>query len=152
MNGTMSKKNLILVCALLVGVFLVFVVFFFANSELNSTEKEVEMLATQYYDALIRGDYKTAFSLLYRTENTMFTDEFIVAATQEEPPIYYKVEDIKELSEGIYEVSGTGESDNGEGKHSVTNYVVYYNSKYNFVIHWSDVPTEIYDFREIIGY
>jgi hypothetical protein len=76
----------------------------------------------------------------------------MIQATQEENPISYKIKNIKELAKDVYEVYGLGESDNGQGELDVKNYVIFYNSKYYFVIHWSDVPEELYDFGKVIGF
>lgn len=147
-----SKK----LCLVFVGlIFLMTTVTFFLQKKDYDKYDIVRSLATRYYDALIQKNYDEAFELLYRTPNTMFTNEFILVATHETPPIFYKVDTISELAEGVYEVCGTGKSDDGQGRLDVTdvkNYVIYYNSKYYFVIHWSDVPSDLYDFGKIIGY
>ena len=107
--------------------------------------------ASGYYNALIQKDYDTALGLLHRSPDTMFDDEFLLTGLQNSPPIYYRVNSVKKLSDGIFEVDGTGESDDDLGKRQVTNYVIDYHSKRSFVIHWSDVPSELYDFGKIIG-
>ena len=44
------------------------------------------------------------------------------------------------------------EIDDGEGAGPTTNYVIKYESQFFFVIHWTDVPNEIFDFRAVRGY
>ena len=104
-----------------------------------------------YHGPYADVDYDTALGLLHRSPNTMFDDEFLLTGLQNSPPIYYRVNSVKKLSDGIFEVDGTGESDDDLGKRQVTNYVIDYHSKRSFVIHWSDVPSELYDFGKIIG-
>lgn len=127
------------------------VIFFLTKAPYHGPYADVASFASGYYDALIQKDYDTALGLLYRSSNTMFDDEFLLAGLQNSPPIYYRVNSVKKLSDGIFEVDGTGESNDGLGKRQVTNYVIDYHSKRSFVIHWSDVPSELYDFGKIIG-
>ena len=44
------------------------------------------------------------------------------------------------------------EIDDGEGAGPTTNYVIKYESQFFFVIHWTDVPKEIFNFQEVRGY
>ena len=127
------------------------VIFFLTKAPYHGPYADVASFASGYYNALIQKDYDTALGLLHRSPDTMFDDEFLLTGLQNSPPIYYRVNSVKKLSDGIFEVDGTGESDDGLGKRQVTNYVIDYHSKRSFVIHWSDVPSELYDFGKIIG-
>ena len=134
-------------------VLLLSIVAFSAMRPEKQNEYDAAMnCATEYYDFLIQKEYKKAIEMLYRAENTIFTDEFLLSSIQEAPPVFYKVESIEKLAENVYEISGIGKSNDNQGERNVKNYVIYYNSKYYFVIHWSDVPSELYDFRKTIGY
>ena len=127
------------------------VIFFLTKAPYHGPYADVASFASGYYNALIQKDYDTALGLLHRSPDTMFDDEFLLTGLQNSPPIYYRVNSVKKLSDGIFEVDGTGESDDDLGKRQVTNYVIDYHSKRFFVIHWSDVPSELYDFGKIIG-
>ena len=145
-------RKLAWICLAVVG----FAVLSFAGltvrRNLPIENKEIESLAVQYYDALIQQDFKTAFSFLYRSDNNLFPDESLISEVQATPPTYYKVTGVKQLADGVYEVSGIGESSDGQGRRPVTNYAISHESKYYIAIHWSDVPAELYDFGKIIGF
>lgn len=111
-----------------------------------------ETLAVQFYDAVGKADYETALGLLHREASTMFTDEFIISGSQEAPLRYYKVQTVKKLADGVYEISAIGEVEDGQGKREITNYAILQDSNMRFVIHWSDVPSDLFDFGEVIGF
>lgn len=123
------------------------------ESNVSISEYEMaETLAVQFYDAVSKADYETALGLLYREETTMFTDEFIISASKEEPLLFYKVQNVKELADGVYEISAIGETDDGQGEREITNYAIVQDSKIRFVIHWSDVPSDLFDFGKVVGF
>ena len=117
----------------------------------HTEQDEIKMLALHYYDAISNGDYDEVFSLLYRSNNTLFTDDFIITGSIEEPLSHYKVNTVSKLSEKVFVVTGSGQVA-GENLDDITNYAIYLDGKYYFVIHWTDVPPEMYDFSKIIGY
>lgn len=128
---------------------------FAIQSAFASGNATVEALVTQYYDAVLQNDFETASGLLYRTENTIFTDEFLISGMREEPLIYYKFQNAKQLTEDVYEITGIAKCVDERGERTITNYVIKYNSKYYFVINWIDVPEELCDpcvLRDAMGF
>lgn len=149
-----ANKKLLGVCLTAVIV-ATLVVAFVIQSAFASGNKTVKALVTQYYDAVLQNDFETALGLLYRTENTIFTDEFLSSGMREEPLIYYNFQSAKQLTKDVYEITGIGKCDDGRGERTITNYVINYNSKYYFVINWIDVPEELCDrsyLREAMGF
>lgn len=152
MNIKKLSKTKTALLVLAIGLLLAAgVIVFRSKAPYHGPYADVASFASGYYNALIQKDYDTALGLLHRSPDTMFDDEFLLTGLQNSPPIYYRVNSVKKLSDGIFEVDGTGESDDELGKRQVTNYVIDYHSKRSFVIHWSDVPSELYDFGKIIG-
>lgn len=121
-------------------------------ASMQTDEKMAKEIATQYYKAMENGDYDTAFDLLYRSEDTMFTDEFLISASQNEPLLSFAIQDVRKISDDLYEITSITEIDDGEGAGPTTNYVIRYASRFFFVIHWTDVPVEVFDFQEVRGY
>ncbi len=147
------KKEKIWWC-LFASVFAVVIVIILVLPSLqkDEDEEEAKKIVTQYYNAMEKGDYDTAFALLYRGEDTMFTDEFLIRASRNEPLLSFTIQDVHKLADDIYEVTSIIEIDDGEGEGPRTNYVIKYGSQFFFVIHWTDVPNEIFDFKEVRGY
>lgn len=121
-------------------------------ASMQTDEKMAKEIATQYYKAMEKGDYDTAFDLLYRSEDTLFTDDFLISASQNEPLLSFAIQDVRKISDDLYEITSIIEIDDGEGAGPATNYVIKYASRFFFVIHWTDVPDEVFDFREVRGY
>lgn len=133
---------------MLVTIAAIVLVVFFAQTD----EARAKIITNQYYDAMEKGNYEIAFNLLYRSEDTIFTDEFLIRASSDEPLLYLKVQDVHKIADGLYEVISTAEIDDGNGKQTIKNYVIKYESQFFFVINWTDVPEELFDFTEAIGY
>ncbi len=145
------KKEKIWWC-LIASVFAVVIVIILVLPSLQKDKEEAKKITTQYYKAMEKGDYDTAFALLYRGEDTMFTDEFLIRGSRNEPLLSFAIQDVHKLADDIYEVTSIIEIDDGEGAGSTTNYVIKYESQFFFVIHWTDVPKEIFNFQEVRGY
>ena len=90
-----TNKRLLGVCLTAVIV-ATLVVAFAIQGVFASGNETVKALVTQYYDAVLQNDFETAFGLLYRTENTIFTDEFLSSGMREEPLIYYNFQNAKQ--------------------------------------------------------
>lgn len=109
-------------------------------------------LALKYYHAIDQGDFETALSLLYRSEDTIFKDSFIIDGFTEQPLLYYKIQNIEQLAEDVYEVSATAEIADGNGRVETSHYVISLDSKSYLVLHWTDMPTELYNFEAVRGF
>lgn len=111
------------------------------------TDKEMaKEVATQYCKYMKKGDYAAAFNLLYRSEDTLFTDEFLINASQNEPLLSFSIQDVRKITDVLYEITSTVEIDDGKGARTTTNYVIKNESQFFFVIHWTDIPKEIIDY------
>lgn len=82
------------------------VIVFRSKAPYHGPYADVASFASGYYNALIQKDYDTALGLLHRSPDTMFDDEFLLTGLQNSPPIYYRVNSVKKLSDGIFEVDG----------------------------------------------
>lgn len=118
----------------------------------QSDEEIVTELAQNYYSCMLKKDYRTGLGYLYRKENTLFTDDFLIQGYKDTPLLEYEILDVKKLADNVYGINSIAELDDGNGQQEVTNYAIYKDDEWKFVIHWSDVPEDMYDFRVVIGY
>ena len=114
-----------------------------AASGADERAEEIKGLVCRYYDAMSEGRYEEGLSLLYRKENTMFDDDFLIEGYSNHETLSYKVLDVKELAEDVYAVTSHVEAEGVEPS-DVENYVIYMEERPYFVIHRTDIPEDMY--------
>ena len=114
-----------------------------AASGADERAEEIKGLVRRYYDAMSEGRYEEGLSLLYRKENTMFDDDFLIEGYSNHETLSYKVLDVKELAEDVYAVTSHVEAEGVEPS-DVENYVIYMEERPYFVIHRTDIPEDMY--------
>lgn len=114
-----------------------------AASGADGRTEDIKGLVHQYYAAMSEGRYDEGLSLLYRKENTMFDDDFLINGYSNHETHSYKVLDVKELAEDVYAVTSHIEAVGVESS-DVENYVIYMDGQPYFVIHRTDIPEDMY--------
>ena len=114
-----------------------------AASGADGRTEDIKGLVHQYYAAMSEGRYDEGLSLLYRKENTMFEDDFLINGYSNHETLSYKVLDVKELAEDVYAVTSHIEAVGVESS-DVENYVIYMDGQPYFVIHRTDIPEDMY--------
>lgn len=103
MNIKKLSKTKTALLVLAIGLLLAAgVIVFRSKAPYHGPYADVASFASGYYNALIQKDYDTALGLLHRSPDTMFDDEFLLTGLQNSPPIYYRVNSVKKLSDGIF--------------------------------------------------
>lgn len=114
-----------------------------AASGADGRTEDIKGLVHQYYAAMSEGRYDEGLFLLYRKENTMFDDDFLINGYSNHETLSYKVLDVKELAEDVYAVTSHIEAVGVEPS-DVENYVIYMEGQPYFVIHRTDIPEDMY--------
>lgn len=114
-----------------------------AASGADGRTEDIKGLVHQYYAAMSEGRYDEGLSLLYRKENTMFDDDFLIEGYSNHETLSYKVLNVKELAEDVYAVTSHVEAEGVEPS-DVENYVIYMEGQPYFVIHRTDIPEDMY--------
>lgn len=114
-----------------------------AASGADERMEEIKGLVHQYYEAMSEGRYEEGLALLYRKENTMFDDDFLIDGYSNHETLSHAVLDITELAEDVYAVTSRVEAVGVEPS-DVENYVIYMEGQPYFVIHRTDIPEDMY--------
>lgn len=143
MVSSKKKKTVILLVAALSLILAVSIYLTYCVSGEHDTEDEIISLVNRYYDAMSEGRYEEGLSLLYRKENTMFDDDFLIEGYSNHETLSHEVLDVTELAEDVYAVTSHVEAVGTEPS-DVENYVIYMEGQPYFVIHRTDIPEDMY--------
>lgn len=134
---TMIKNKKTLYISLAFALILISIlasIFFYQND--NSLQRA---LADKYYMSILNGNYEDALDLIYIDKDSDKIKQMLLTAYHEDNLLEYKVKDIIEVTNELYEVhshiktSSSGESD-------VKNYIALIDTEWRYILSQRHFP------------